>query len=455
MFSRRRPGAAPRARVRPREAIVVDITDFGYTKRGQAFLVMEYLDGEDLSETLRREGRLAWQRVCHVVAQVASALEAAHARGVIHRDIKPENFFRITRHRDQDFIKVLDFGIAKLTSDALDGDASASMSSAGLVGTPEYIAPELLAGAEADVRVDIYAIGVVMYQLLTGVTPFSGTTLMEILSQSALDDATPPRERVPEAQIPERIEAIVMRAIAREPEERFQSAAALREAIEAAMEDDAETTVVGALTQAGRGRWLALLFAAVVLLVVAGLAITRAGAPEHADERVAASAATTEEATAEPTTDSLAADADAIASPVATPDLGARDDDHVRDHAGSTTDGGALPEADADDGAGEEEGEDERTSSATRRPASLSPAAFRRKIKQSTSRIRRKCGALGIKGMKVTVEVQVAASGRVTQVIPRGTMAGSSLGDCVSRAVKSTRFKPARRSSVHTTILSI
>ncbi len=444
---------------------VVDITDFGYTKQGQAFLVMEYLDGEDLSETLKRETRLEWRRVLHIASQVAAALEAAHAEGVIHRDIKPENFFRITRHKDHDFIKVLDFGIAKLTADS-SGEADAGVSmSAGLVGTPEYIAPELLTGIEADVRVDIYAIGVVMYQLLTGATPFSGTSLMEILSQTALDDATPPRQRAPDAEIPEGVEAIVMRAIAREPEQRFQSAEALREAIDAALNEEAEAKPAGALWSRTRALLLlalAPLLALALLLALRGVwssdeaegvaSEARASAGE-ADARSSEAAATDDPEPGARARDSDGEDAAGAAATAKGPDddiedsdtsEGAADDD---DDAGDTNTNTNTTNNSAKD--------PEADSKKKRRPGTLSDAAFRRKIQQTKSRIRRACGELGIAGMKVTLEVRVGANGRVKQAIPQGTMAGSSLGDCVAREVKRTRFKAAQRSSVHTTILSI
>ena len=98
---------------------VVDIADFGYSPQGQAYLVMEYLDGEDLAHTLQRVGRMGWFRVSNIILQIGSALAAAHAKGIVHRDMKPENCFRVKRDDDDDYIKVLDFGIAKIIDDRL------------------------------------------------------------------------------------------------------------------------------------------------------------------------------------------------------------------------------------------------------------------------------------------------------------------------------------------------
>ena len=122
-----------RAASRIRQENVVDITDFGYTAGGLAFLVMEYLDGEDLASTSDRDGALPWRRAVHIIRQICAALEAAHAQGVIHRDMKPENVFRVRRGEDPDFIKVLDFGIAKIIDENYDPDQP-SQTTSGLMG---------------------------------------------------------------------------------------------------------------------------------------------------------------------------------------------------------------------------------------------------------------------------------------------------------------------------------
>ena len=151
---------------------IVDITDFGYTKQGLAFLTMEYLEGEDLATLLAREGRQPWARLRRIILQVCRALNAAHEKGIIHRDMKPDNCFRIKRGGNPDFIKILDFGIAKVISDgSITGrsDRPKMATEAGtLLGTPEYMAPEIARDQKADARVDVYALGILMYALLLG-----------------------------------------------------------------------------------------------------------------------------------------------------------------------------------------------------------------------------------------------------------------------------------------------
>jgi len=162
---------------------VVEITDFGRTPDESVFFVMEHLSGEDLSATIAREGPLPWSRVKPIALQICMALEAAHAKGVIHRDMKPENCFRIARSSNQDFIKVLDFGIAKISNEDVTG-ANKGLTKTGMIfGTPEYMSPEQAQGMRVDHRADIYAVGVILYECLTGKTPFTSDTFMGVLTQ--------------------------------------------------------------------------------------------------------------------------------------------------------------------------------------------------------------------------------------------------------------------------------
>lgn len=192
---------------------VVHITDFGETPDGTAFLVMDLLAGEDLAETLNRDGPLPWQRVAHIGEQIARALAAAHKRGIVHRDIKPANCCRLTRDEDPDFVVVLDFGLAKVVGPARSGDRSLTQTGA-LLGTPGYIAPELYRGLEADHRVDLYALGALMYKLLTGELP---------PMRFGVDDPS----GVKLLPAPLALQAIVRRALAEDPSERYATAQAL------------------------------------------------------------------------------------------------------------------------------------------------------------------------------------------------------------------------------------
>ena len=206
---------------------IVDVVDFG-SADGIAYLVMEYLDGESLRETLKRHGPLPWTRVLPMFLHICDALEEAHAKGVIHRDLKPSNCFRVRHASGDDFIKVSDFGLARIADEDLpDGLLAGGV----LLATPEYMAPELIRGAKADPRVDIYGVGVLLYELLTGTCPFQSGKQTTVLAMQLLDEAIPPRRVAPEANIPSSVERVIMRALSKQPEDRFQSVADMRGAL--------------------------------------------------------------------------------------------------------------------------------------------------------------------------------------------------------------------------------
>ncbi len=214
---------------------IVDITDFGYTKQGLAFLTMEYLEGEDLATLLEREGRQPWARLRRMILQVCRALHAAHEKGIVHRDMKPDNCFRIKRGGNHDFIKILDFGIAKVLADGQFGnreDKPKMATEAGtLLGTPEYMAPEIARDQKADARVDVYSLGILMYEMLTGSVPFKGHTFMATVAMQMVDEPAPPSVRCPEASIPPEIEKVILIALRKDPKDRYQSVHELAEAL--------------------------------------------------------------------------------------------------------------------------------------------------------------------------------------------------------------------------------
>jgi tRNA A-37 threonylcarbamoyl transferase component Bud32 len=201
---------------------IVDITDFGRSPSGEHFFVMELLAGKSLADVLREEGRLALGRALRIAAQIADALAAAHAAGIVHRDLKPDNVFLVPRHGDPDFVKILDFGLAKLQ----DG-GGARITKAGVVlGTPQYMSPEQCESRPTiDARSDVYALGVLLYQMLSGAVPFDGSTMGEILVKH-VGREPPPLEGVPAAA-----SRIVMRCLAKAPDDRFPSMIELREAL--------------------------------------------------------------------------------------------------------------------------------------------------------------------------------------------------------------------------------
>jgi len=216
---------------------VVEITDFSKTPDGQPFFVMEYLQGKDLAQVLGDAGSLAWKRVRPILLQVCSALQAAHEQGIVHRDIKPGNIFLIKRGTTADHVKVLDFGIAKVTSH--EPDAKGLTQSGVVVGTPEYMSPEQGWGQPVDHRGDIYALGVLLYELLTSKIPFSGTTMMEVLNRHMFE--------VPDIKhpnIPEEVGAIILKAMQKDRTLRFQSMNEMAAAIEAVGTGASPVTVV-------------------------------------------------------------------------------------------------------------------------------------------------------------------------------------------------------------------
>jgi len=203
----------------------VRVFDFGATKDGVSYYAMEMLEGEPLSELLKREGDLPAARAVWIATQVARALADAHARGIVHRDIKPENIFITRAGYEPDHAKVLDFGIARLSS------AAGELTQDGIVGTPQYLAPELLLGEKAGPAVDVYGLGVVLFQMLTGALPFAAEDGRALLLARLAIEPRGVRELAPE--VPEALADVVRHALARQPAERLPDGRALAEALTA------------------------------------------------------------------------------------------------------------------------------------------------------------------------------------------------------------------------------
>ncbi|MGB1014069.1 MAG: serine/threonine-protein kinase, partial [Nannocystaceae bacterium] len=175
--------------------------------------------------------RLPWSRVRGIGVQLCQALAAAHEKGIIHRDLKPENCFRITRAGNSDFIKVLDFGIAKILSDAGEGGKGLTQTGS-IFGTPEYMSPEQAAGEKVDHRADIYSLGVILYELLTGRAPFGAESYMGVLAKHMFEAPIAPRTQAPDAEIPVDVEAIILKAMQKDRDLRFQDMHEFAAAIE-------------------------------------------------------------------------------------------------------------------------------------------------------------------------------------------------------------------------------
>jgi tRNA A-37 threonylcarbamoyl transferase component Bud32 len=230
----RRIAADPEARARlQREARsttglahpnVVDTIDFGFAE-GQAFLVMEWLDGENLEVRMTR-GPLDIATALDIAAQACAGLAAAHDRGVIHRDLKPANLFLTRDHRGELLLKVLDFGIAKLALHETKLTATGV-----LIGTPNYMAPEQAEGQPIDARTDIYAMGVILYEMLTGTVPFLGETPLAVLHQHTSRLPILPSARAPDRGISDALDMLVMRCLSKLPDDRFTTMHELAAAI--------------------------------------------------------------------------------------------------------------------------------------------------------------------------------------------------------------------------------
>src|SRR5687768_333390 len=200
---------------------IVDVVDYGViqdaTGQAMVYFIMEFLAGVSVSELIRREAPLSPERALAVCLQIADALSASHKHGIVHRDLKPDNVILIQRGREKDFVKVLDFGIAKLTGD----QPGSRRTRTGIVmGTPAYMSPEQCEGrGNIDHRTDVYALGIVLYEMITGRVPFVGEGYGEVLVQHLTQ--APAAPSTIRGLIPPHVEQIVLKALEKRPEMRY------------------------------------------------------------------------------------------------------------------------------------------------------------------------------------------------------------------------------------------
>ena len=206
---------------------VITTYDHGFTAQGQPYIVMEVLKGVSLADEIKKLKNIPIERVLHIFAQACDALDHAHKQGIIHRDLKPGNLMLINYNDDPDFVKVVDFGVAKVLPQ--NDEAAQTLTQTGEVcGSPVYMSPEQCLGSPLDRRADIYSMGVVIYEALVGKAPLLGKSMMETMGKH-IKEAPPPFKTVrPDLYIPERLEQVVMRALSKQPENRQQSMANLK-----------------------------------------------------------------------------------------------------------------------------------------------------------------------------------------------------------------------------------
>jgi serine/threonine-protein kinase len=216
---------------------IVDISDFGETTRGASYFIMEFLDGEDLANVLGRDVTVDADRACAIVLQCCRALSATHAKGIVHRDIKPENIFLTKRDGVDDFVKIVDFGIAKMSDIETEGAPGRKLTKTGMIfGTPEYMSPEQAAGKDLDHRVDVYALGIILYECLSGRVPFEGDTFMGVLTQHLFAELPPLDELNPNVKVSRELEMVIRKALAKDPDDRYQDTEELADAITCALD---------------------------------------------------------------------------------------------------------------------------------------------------------------------------------------------------------------------------
>ena len=193
----------------------VNIYDFGQDSDGTLFIAMEYIDGKSLRDVIHHEAPLPLRRALSIASQVAASLVDAHAHSIVHRDLKPDNVMLQDRGRQKDVVRVLDFGIAKLRDE--NRQSQMAMTQAGdMLGTPQYMSPEQIRGENIDGRTDIYSLGGLLYEMVTGRLPFEAPTVMALLSKHLLETIVPPSQRRPDLNLPPEIDSLILRAMAKD-----------------------------------------------------------------------------------------------------------------------------------------------------------------------------------------------------------------------------------------------
>ncbi len=249
----------------------VRVLHYGATREGSLFIVMELVEGRNLNAVIRRGGPMAVPRAVGLLVRLCGALEEAHRLGIVHRDLKPENILVCHEGTPQESVKILDFGLAKITDQS---PGATILTQEGMVfGTPEFMSPEQAQGLPLDRRSDLYSLAVILFEMLTGKLPFLVTSPIEYIQKHI---GSPPRrlaEAAPQSTFSAALELVMARALEKQPERRFASAAEFGEALRAALDDPSGLSVQpsGVSTPVGAGGGIRMPLRAVVGLVLFGL----------------------------------------------------------------------------------------------------------------------------------------------------------------------------------------
>jgi len=408
---------------------IVDITDFGEVD-GLAFFVMEYLDGEDLSAIVKREDRLSWPRAKALTIQILEGLGAAHDVGIIHRDVKPHNCFVSPRENNPEFVKIIDFGIAKLR----DGSSEEQLTQTGaIMGTADYMSPEQGQGMELDGRSDLYSVGIILYRMLTGRVPFKAGNAMATVFLHVHNAPKPPSAECPDAGFGSQVDALVLKALAKDPADRFASAAEFIEALQ-----QIEDAGAGSRTPWTPARVGTILAALALGTVAVGWVATRGGSGE--------------EGSIAPQPAALAASAPVVA-PKQEP-AAPKQEAPSAERPSVVAEPPAEPLAAVDPTPSQVEAPPpEPTAEAADEPDAVAEVPVRRSkraLAQTLGKLSGKVKACGKKaglfeGESVDVTVAIATQGRASQVDVKGTHAKAGV-DCIVKAIKRARFGEAQRS---------
>jgi tRNA A-37 threonylcarbamoyl transferase component Bud32 len=273
---------------------IVDVTDYGTTSDGRAFVVMEFLDGEALAQLVMRDAPLPVERSLGILRQVCSALSAAHAKGIVHRDVKPENIY-LVRRGEVDFVKVVDFGVSKAVQSREDGGADLQrLTRTGTVlGTPLYMSPEQARGGDdVDHRADIWSAGLMLYECLTGEVPFRANNYLGVISQVLTQETVSPSQLRPELGIPAAVDRVVMRALEKDRDKRYQQMAEFEHDLERLLAGDSTVALRDAAEPAPmlarhRLRWPLAALGVLALGAAIAVALAGGGEPQPAEAPVA------------------------------------------------------------------------------------------------------------------------------------------------------------------------